>query len=75
MLCRTVLLIVARFCFALVSSVASESTAHMRLRLHKLVEDFVGIHAPFGYEGCPAGTRMVKRKTLATGRITLRYEC
>ena len=61
---RIALVFLAFLCLSMVASVQAESTQHMRLRLHKLVEDYVAIqelnqannnHSFGSYRRCPDG--------------------
>ena len=44
MIKRLALALLAFLCLGMVAAVQAESTQHMRLRLHKLVEDYVAVH-------------------------------
>ena len=44
MIKRLAIALLAFLCLSMVATVQAESSQHMRLRLHKLVEDYVAIH-------------------------------
>ena len=64
---KITLVFLALLCFAMFSIVNTETTAHMRLRLHKLVEDYIAVHEAqqqnahliFGTQRCPDGRPVI----------------